>query len=383
MSWPTTLLGDVVDVLDSQRRPITKSDRNSGPYPYYGATGIVDWVDGFLFDEPLVLIGEDGAKWGAGEQSAFPIEGKTWVNNHAHVLRPHRSDMLDDWLIYFLNAADLSEYVSGLTVPKLNQGNLRQIEVPLPPLDEQKRIVAKLDQAFAALDRARANAEVNLADAKTVFDAHADAMLSGVEEKWSTKSLDDIAEFRNGINFTKASRGKQIRVLGVKDFQSYFHAPDEGLDHVTVDSGFDASDYLRKGDIVFVRSNGNPELIGRSLVVETMSEETMHSGFTIRARLRNEEVLPEYLGHFLKSSLVRRKMVDGGVGTNIKSLNQGTLSRLLVSYPGRIEQIKIVEGFSTIRKEIRRLESLCVDKLADIAALRQSMLQAAFSGQLT
>mgnify|MGYP001764876322 CR=1 FL=1 len=383
MSWPITLLGDVVDVLDSQRRPITKSDRRFGPYPYYGATGVVDWVDGYLFDEPLVLIGEDGAKWGAGDQSAFSIEGKAWVNNHAHVLRPHRSDLLDDWLIYFLNAADLSEYVSGMTVPKLNQGNLRQIEVPLPPLAEQKRIVAVLDQAFAALDRARANAEANLVDAKSVFNTHVDVLFSQKEKTWNKKSLGDLADFRNGINFTKASKGSQVRVLGVKDFQDYFNAPDTGLAKVTINGELDSGDCLRNGDIVFVRSNGNPELIGRSVVVNGMSQNTVHSGFTIRARLRTQEVLPDYLGCFVKSSAVRRKMVDSGIGTNIKSLNQGALSQLLVSYPDGSEQQRVVERLKALREETRRLESICAAKLSDITALRQSLLHAAFSGQLT
>ena len=78
-------LGDVCDVLDSHRKPITKKDRIAGDIPYYGATGIVDYVKDYIFDERLVLLGEDGAKWGAGEPSAFLVEGKTWVNNHAHV----------------------------------------------------------------------------------------------------------------------------------------------------------------------------------------------------------------------------------------------------------------------------------------------------------
>jgi type I restriction enzyme S subunit len=86
--WPTVKLGDVCEVLDFKRKPITKKDRISGEIPYYGATGIVDYVEGFLFEEKLVLLGEDGAKWGASEPSAFIVEGKTWVNNHAHVLRP-------------------------------------------------------------------------------------------------------------------------------------------------------------------------------------------------------------------------------------------------------------------------------------------------------
>ena len=123
--WHTQPLGAITDILDSQRKPVTKRDRKSGPYPYYGATGVLDYVDDYIFDEPLILVGEDGAKWGSGENSAFAIDGRCWVNNHAHVLRPHRDVIVDRWLIYFLNHSDLSKYISGLTVPKLNQGRLR------------------------------------------------------------------------------------------------------------------------------------------------------------------------------------------------------------------------------------------------------------------
>ncbi len=104
--YPHVLLGEVVEILDSLRRPITKHDRNSGPYPYYGATGILDHVEGYLFDEPLVLVGEDGAKWQASDKTAFSVEGKVWVNNHAHVLRPKRTRLLDRYLIEILNEAD-------------------------------------------------------------------------------------------------------------------------------------------------------------------------------------------------------------------------------------------------------------------------------------
>ena len=138
--WMDVPLGELCDILDSERKPITKRDRISGEIPYYGATGIQDYVDGFIFDEPLVLVGEDGAKWGAGERTAFAVSGKCWVNNHAHVLRPRRRALLDYWLISFLNHSDLKEFVSGLTVPKLNQGNLREIPIPLPPLKIQKTL---------------------------------------------------------------------------------------------------------------------------------------------------------------------------------------------------------------------------------------------------
>ena len=145
MNWPTKKLGEVCDILDSLRKPVTKRDRKPGPYPYYGATGVQDYVADYIFDEPLVLVGEDGAKWGAGERTAYRVEGKYWVNNHAHVLRPHRNILLDNWLVYFLNFSGLSKYITGLTVKKLNQEKMKMIEIPLPPLSEQKKIVAYLD----------------------------------------------------------------------------------------------------------------------------------------------------------------------------------------------------------------------------------------------
>jgi type I restriction enzyme M protein len=153
--YPHVELGEVVEILDSLRRPITKSDRKPGPYPYYGATGILDHVEGFLFDEPLVLVGEDGAKWGAGENSAFAVDGKVWVNNHAHVLRPKRYRLLDRFLIEILNEADLLPYVTGVTVPKLNQEKLRSIQIPLPPLELQKEIVVEIEGYQKVINGAR------------------------------------------------------------------------------------------------------------------------------------------------------------------------------------------------------------------------------------
>jgi type I restriction enzyme S subunit len=145
--WPTVPLGELCEILDSKRKPVTKSDRVHGDVPYYGATGILDYVKDYIFDERLVLLGEDGAKWGAGDNSAFIVEGKTWVNNHAHVLRPNRQKILDEWLTNFLVSTDLSEYVSGVTVPKLNQGRMREIPVPVPPIPIQEVILERLAAA--------------------------------------------------------------------------------------------------------------------------------------------------------------------------------------------------------------------------------------------
>ncbi len=169
-TWTWTRLGEIVEILDSQRKPITKAARKSGPYPYYGASGVVDYVDGYLFDEPLVLVGEDGAKWDKGEATSFSISGKSWVNNHAHVLRPRREAVTDEYLAYYLTAADLNPYITGMTVPKLNQARLASIPVATPCLEEQHRIAQKVDELMALCDRLEQQTSDQLDAHETLVD---------------------------------------------------------------------------------------------------------------------------------------------------------------------------------------------------------------------
>ena len=167
--WTYKKLGEVCEILDSQRKPITKNKRESGSIPYYGATGCLDYVKDYIFDEKLVLLGEDGAKWDAGENSAYIIEGKSWVNNHAHALRPKRDIILDEILVYYLNFANLQPFITGVTVPKLNQEKMRSIDIPIYPISEQQRIFSRLDSAFAHIDERKANAEKQLSEARALF----------------------------------------------------------------------------------------------------------------------------------------------------------------------------------------------------------------------
>ena len=195
--WEYKKLGEVCEILDSRRKPITKNKRESGTIPYYGATGILDYVKDYIFDEKLVLLGEDGAKWGSGENSAYIVEGKTWVNNHAHALRPKREHLIDELLVYYLNFANLQPFITGVTVPKLNQEKMRSIEIPVPPLSEQQSIVDYLDSAFAKIDAMKANAEKALGEAKALFQASLKEMLEP-KEGWEEKKLKETAKYRRG-----------------------------------------------------------------------------------------------------------------------------------------------------------------------------------------
>lgn len=164
--WCWTTVGEITKNFDGRRVPVKEGDRQSrsGPYPYYGASGIIDDIDGFLFDGDYLLIAEDGANLlSRSTPIAFRATGKFWVNNHAHVVQLH-GGMVLNYLQWYLNGINLQFYVTGTAQPKLNQLNLNRIPVPLAPLNEQRRIVEKIEELFsdldagvAALERARAN----------------------------------------------------------------------------------------------------------------------------------------------------------------------------------------------------------------------------------
>jgi len=143
--WAEKTLDQISENLDSKRVPITKNIRTSGSIPYYGASGVVDYVKDYLFDEDLLCVSEDGANLLARTYPiAFSISGKTWVNNHAHVLR-FKNIVSQKFVELYLNSIKLDDFVSGMAQPKLNQAMLNKIPIPFPPHTEQKSIVAKLD----------------------------------------------------------------------------------------------------------------------------------------------------------------------------------------------------------------------------------------------
>ena len=143
--WVETKLGEVCENLDSRRVPITKNKRVPGEYPYYGASGVVDEVDDYIFDEDLLLVSEDGANLLARTYPiAFSVSGKIWVNNHAHVLRFPTIEA-QRLMEFYLNSIKLDPFISGMAQLKLNQKSLNGIPVPAPPHEAQKAIVHNLD----------------------------------------------------------------------------------------------------------------------------------------------------------------------------------------------------------------------------------------------
>ena len=139
-AWEQRKLGEVVNFLDTLRKPLEGAKRVKGPYPYYGASGIVDYVDGYLFDEELILLSEDGANI---TERNYPVcflaSGKYWVNNHAHVLKI-KEDNDNNFICNSLERKDYTKYNTGMAMPKLNKETCKGIPIMCPNYDEQKKI---------------------------------------------------------------------------------------------------------------------------------------------------------------------------------------------------------------------------------------------------
>ena len=354
-NWQTKKLGEVCEVLDKKRKPITQRDRIPGKYPYYGATGILDYVHEYIFDEKLILIGEDGAKWGSGENTAFIAEGKYWVNNHAHVIRPNRSKVLDNWIVYFLNFSDLSKYVTGLTVPKLNQAKMRDITFPLPPLPEQKRIVKVLDEVFEGVATAKENAEKNLANARELFESYLQSVFANPGAGWEEKTLGAIIKLEYGKPLPDEKRNPNGKypvygANGEKDrTNEYYH---------------------NKKSIIVGRKGSAGEI--------NFSENKFWPlDVTYFVTFDDKKYDLNFI-YYILDNLKLTKLAKG-----VKpGINRNEVYSIEVQIPSLSEQRAIVAKLDALSAETKKLEAIYQQKLADLDELKKSVLKKAFNGEL-
>ena len=171
-------LPEISENCDRQRKPVTKGNRQAGVYPYYGASGIVDYVADYIFDGDYLLVSEDGANLLARNTPiAFSISGKNWVNNHAHVLKFNFAE-LQKYVEIYLNSIDLSKYISGGAQPKLNQDNLNRIPIPVPSDDEVKKIVGVLTRFDSLCNDLTSGLPAEIEARKKQYEYYRDKLLT-------------------------------------------------------------------------------------------------------------------------------------------------------------------------------------------------------------
>ena len=196
-----------------------------------------------------------------------------------------------------------------------------------------------------------------------------------VPKGWSRSTLGEVATFKNGLNFNKADSGESIKIVGVGDFKNLSELRNtESLEFIQVEKRVSDEELLKSGDLLFVRSNGNKELIGRCLFFPNVSERLSYSGFTIRGRVNTQKILPEYASNLVREKHITQQIFQYGGGTNISNLSQQILSDLIFALPPLNEQEKITKILSVWEKSITTTEQLLANSQQQKKALMQKLL---------
>lgn len=372
--WKIVKLKNICDKASSN---VAQKDleNNNGEYPIHGASGLIKKVDFFHYDKRYIGIVKDGS--GVGRVNIYPANSSL-LGTLQYILPKTGYEL--GFVYYALQSLNLSKYKVGAAIPHIYFRDYGEKELSVPPLEEQHRIVGILDASFKKIDALKKNAEENLKNAKALFQQVLAQELKP-KEGWVEKKLGEVGDFKNGMNFAHNESGTEIHMLGVGDFGDLFFINDvEKLPILSLNK-LPSEDYLLKDeDIVFVRSNGNKQLVGRSLVVYPKGVLTTFSGFCIRFRKRIDDINIIFLTYYLKTKDTRKKLF--GNGANISNLNQKMLQDLLFVYPSLEEQHRIVRILDALSEKCRRLEEVAQQTIRECDALKQSILRKAFSGEL-
>jgi type I restriction enzyme S subunit len=413
-SWSQTRLESIVDILDSQRIPINNNERQERlarakrTYPYYGATGQVGDIDDFIFDGEAVLLGEDAAPFlEPSKAKAYIVKGKYWVNNHAHILRGNGA--LDNaFLCYQLNVLDYRNYVSGTTRLKLTQASLKELPIRLPPLNEQRRIVEKIETLFARLDKGEEALHAVQKQLARYRQSVLKAAVTGqLTADWRAKNAHRLEHGRDLLariiqarrdNWSGRGRYKEPTALDTTDLPEL----PEGWLWASFDQLFEVG---KDGGKKLPQKRYSTE--GRFPVID--QGETPIGGFCDDESLVYDGELPVILfgDHTRRFKLVRERFICGADGVKIISLPAllpTSYSYLLLrsaSFEDRgysrhfqfvrklafplapeDEAQEIIERTEAAEANATKTEELLAAELTRSTALRQSILKDAFAGRL-
>jgi len=372
--WEIVRLGDVCEILDYMRIPVTASERKSGIYPYYGANGIQDYVDDYIFDGELVLLAEDGGNFGSKEKPiAYRVSGKCWVNNHAHVLRPKENldvDYLCDSIMFY----DVMPFISGTTRAKLNQAAVLKMTIPLPPLEVQRKIADVLDRARALIEKRKTQIEkLDLLVKSQFIEMFGDPVTN--PKGWEVKKIKDFAAVKIGP-FGSLLHAEDYIENGVPLVN-----PSHIIDgRIVVDSKLTLSHEkyesmstyaLKAGDIVLGRRGE----IGRCAVVDNSEYFCGTGSMFIRIE---RDYLPMVLQRIISSDGMRQVLEEKAVGITMLNLNAGTVANLEAICP----PLTLQNEFASFIERVEAKKDLLQRSLAKLELNFKSLMQKCFQGEL-
>lgn len=368
-------LGDVCEILDNRRVPITASKREAGPYPYYGANGIQDYVADYIFDDELVLLAEDGGNFGSKEKPiAYRVSGKCWVNNHAHVLKP-KPGLDVDFLCYSLMFYDVSGLVNGATRQKLTQADMRKMEIEVPPLDEQRRIVSILDKVTNLIAQRRAQLDkLDLLVKSRFVEMFGDPVLNPMN--WPSVPLSDMADIVSGI--TKGRKTKEHNLIDVP-YMAVSNVKAGYIDWTTVKTiaatQSEIDQYRLLPDDVLMTEGGDPDKLGRGAIIKKPLENCIHQNHIFRVRLDETKILPVYFAEYLQHQKSKQYFLRcAKQTTGIASINMTQLKGLPTLVPPTEMQL----AFNKKIEQVNNVKVATEQSLSKLEIFKKALMQQYF-----
>lgn len=300
-----------------------------------------------------------------------------YLNQRVSCVRIKNNNLLNKrFLFNFLNSDSFEKTCiknsKGIAQKNISTVWLREIKIPLPPMEEQKKIAARLDAVSDLLAKQKQllSEQDNLIQS-TFYDMFGDPIKN--EKGWNSKKLSELGSLKNGINFQKNDNESDLYCLGVADFKDNKYISDiSALQKVPSKSVNLTEDLLKNGDIVFVRSNGNKALVGRCVAVYPNEEAVTFSGFCIRFRKSTTLIKTDYLLYFLKTPQARNALA--GRGANIQNLNQQILSRVNILCP----PLELQQKFAAVAEQIETEKSKIKSAIAETQTLFNAMMSEYF-----
>ena len=373
--WDVLSLGSISHFLDSKRIPIKESERikMQGDYPYYGASGIIDYVNDYIFDGEYILLGEDGANIiDRSSRLAFVVSGKCWINNHAHVIEPHEN-MDIHFLAEYLESISYDEYNTGTAQPKLNREKCNMIPIPIPPLCEQKQIAILLKDCDRLID----TLEREVCKKKAIKQGAMQELLTGKKRlpgfsgEWENIALGMVSSFYNGGTPSKKREDwwqGNIPWISSSDL-SEGNITSVKINHCISQDAVDhsATRICPKNSVLVVSRVG----VGK-VAVSPCDLCTSQDFTTVVSSKHN----PYFLAYMLIP--IMKNLAGQAQGTSIKGVTVEEIQKIVVPTPAIDEQNQIVNTLVDIDSEIMALE----EKLEKYRQLKQGMMQQLLTGKI-
>ena len=385
--WSLDILENEVEIMDSRRVPLSEVEREQrkGPFPYCGANGIIDYVDDYIFDEEAILLAEDGGSYGKFQNSAYLMDGKYWVNNHAHIIKGKRGIVNNKYILYWLNYSDINKYISGSTRAKLNQERLKSIPIPRVPLPEQQKIaeilstaddeIRKVDKQIALTEQFKKGLMQKLLTRGIGHTKFKMTEIGEIPEEWSVMTIRDCSAPTGNINPASTFGKDEFYYVDVSGISSEKLAITETKRIRGIDSPSRARKLIKKDDVIFATIR--PYLKRVAIVPENLDGNICSTAFCVIRANRNI-ILPSFLYYYAILDNFVNRVSGFQTGSAYPAVSDDQILSELIAIPKLHEQDKVSEILSTVDNKLELLGN----KREKLDALKKGLMNDLLTGKV-